>query len=197
MKTFATLAAALAGFMALTASGPVHAADCKTDKEPFDLTGDEIDTLYSCIGDELAAGYAKGDNDVAKVYRSWAASATRPAVAGPHGERLLNTFVNDIGAEQYLKFEDEGGFVMPTGSVLAKESMKVNVKKGELVRGPLFIMTKVGTDAEENSDGWFYSAVQPSGKAMKIKQSFCHNCHEAFSDQDSMGYPVEEVRVGG
>ncbi|MEO1550367.1 MAG: cytochrome P460 family protein [Pseudomonadota bacterium] len=173
-----------------------QALDCPTTTEPFDLTGEEISGLYDCIKDALAEGYAKGDNDVAAVYRTWSPTATRPAVAGPHGERLLNTFANDIGAEQYLKFQDDGAFVMPTGSVLAKESMRVNMKKGQLVRGPLFIMTKVGLEAEENSDGWFYSAVQPSGKAMKIKQSFCHDCHSAFSDSDSMGYPLEEVRIG-
>ena len=30
---------------------------------------------------------------------------------------------------------------------------------------------------------------------MKFKQSFCHNCHEAFEGQDALGYPLEEVRL--
>jgi hypothetical protein len=31
---------------------------------------------------------------------------------------------------------------------------------------------------------------------MKIKQSFCHDSHEAYEDSDYLAYPVEEVRLG-
>ena len=172
-----------------------YAAECKTDVEdPFDLGEAEINEIYACLKDKMLAGYTKGDDAVAAVYRDWAPTATRPAVAGPHGNRLLNTFANDIAAEQYLKFEEEG-VVMPAGSVLAKESIKINTKKGMAVVGPLFIMTKGEAGAAPDADDWIYSAVQPNGKPMKIKQSFCHNCHEAFEGQDALGYPLEEVRV--
>ena len=102
----------------------------------------------------------------------------------------VDAFYNDIAAEQYLKFE-EGGFEMPVGSVLAKESIAVRDGTGRV--GPLFIMTKVD-DAPDN-DNWLYSAVQPNGKDMKISQSFCSDCHIGFDTQDSMGYPLEEVRL--
>ncbi|MEM9268923.1 MAG: cytochrome P460 family protein [Pseudomonadota bacterium] len=197
IKTVATLALALGASVLLTSTA-AYSQDCRTDKDPYDLTADEVNGLYSCISDALAEGYAKGDNEVAAVYRSWAPTATGPAVPGVHGERFLMTFANDIAAEQYIKYQDDGDFVMPTGSVLAKESFKVTTKegdnKGKVRRGPLFIMTKVGTEAEEHSDGWLYSAVQPNGKAMRIKQSFCHDCHVAFDTQDSMGYPAFDVR---
>ncbi len=183
------------GAAALAFTSGAHAADCKTDVEDaFDLTGAQIEEIYACISDKMLEGYTKGDNEVAAVYRTWTPTATRPAVAGPHGNRLLNTFANDIAAEQYLKFEEEG-VVMPAGSVLAKESIKVNVKKSKAVVGPLFIMTKGEAGAAPDAGDWIYSAVQPGGKPMKIKQSFCHNCHEAFEGQDALGYPLEEVRV--
>ena len=146
-----------------------------------------------CRCDALVAGYQKKDDPVAAVYRDWAATATRPGVAGVHGDRFLMTFANDIAAEQYLKFEEEG-VEMPVGSVLAKESFKVS-KKGKVRRGPLFIMTKVAAGEADETDNWVYGGVQPNGKPMKFKQSFCHNCHVGFADQDNQGYPVEEVRI--
>jgi hypothetical protein len=171
------------------------AEDCKTSVEDaFDLEAAQINEIYACISAKMLEGYTKGDNEVAAAYRNWTPTATRPAVAGPHGNRLLNTFANDIAAEQYLKFEEEG-VVMPAGSVLAKESIKINVKKEKAVVGPLFIMTKGDAGAAPEANDWIYSAVQPNGKPMKIKQSFCHNCHEGFAEQGDLGYPVEEVRI--
>ncbi len=83
---------------------------------------------------------------------------------------------------------------MPVGSVLAKESYKLS-KKGKPRRGPLFIMTKVAAGEADEFGNWVYSAVQPNGKVMKIKQGYCHSCHVAFADQDSLGYPDEDVRL--
>ncbi len=191
--TFRTTLATVAAGLALTSGA--FAAECKTDVEdPFDLEAAQVEEIYACISDKMLEGYTKGDNEVAAVYRTWTPTATRPAVAGAHGNRLLNTFANDIAAEQYLKFEEDG-VVMPAGSVLAKESIKINVKKSKAVVGPLFIMTKGEAGSAPDAGDWIYSAVQPGGKPMKIKQSFCHNCHEAFEGQDALGYPVEEVRV--
>ena len=187
------IALTIAAFAAMSTSA--LAADCAVDVEdPFDLEAAQITEIYDCISAKMIEGYTKGDNEVAAAYRDWTPTATRPAVAGPHGNRLLNTFANDIAAEQYLKFEEEG-VVMPAGSVLAKESIKINAKKKQAVVGPLFIMTKGEAGAAPDADDWIYSAVQPNGKPMKIKQSFCHNCHEAFEGQDALGYPLEEVRV--
>ena len=189
-RTFLTAAA-----LGLALTSGAFAADCKiTVEDAFDLEGEAMDEVYACISDKLLEGYTKGDNEVAAVYRTWAPTATRPAVAGPHGNRALNTFANDIAAEQYLKFEEEG-VVMPVGSILAKESIGLSVKKGTARVGPLFIMTKGEAGAAPEANDWIYSAVQPNGKPMKIKQSFCHNCHEGFAEQGDLGYPLEEVRI--
>ncbi|MBD3625344.1 MAG: cytochrome P460 family protein [Rhodobacteraceae bacterium] len=169
------------------------AQDCTAEGDAWDLDADAVTALYDCIESAMVDGYTSGDNDVAPVYRDWTASSTRPAVAGPHGERFLQTFVNDTGAEQYLAFE-VGMFEMPAGTVLAKESFKLT--DGTASVGPLFIMSKVASGEADEYDNWVYSAVQPNGAAMQISQSFCHDCHAAFEDQDSMGYPLEDVRVG-
>lgn len=171
------------------------ASDCKVDVEdPFDLEAAAITEIYDCIKAEMVEKYTKGDNEVAASYRDWTVSSTRPAVVGAHGNRLLQTFANDVAAEQYLKFADEG-VVMPVGSVLAKESIKISKKKKKAMTGPLFIMTKGEADSAPETADWVYSVVQPNGKMMKFKQSFCHDCHVSWEAQDMLAYPLEEVRV--
>ena len=165
---------------------------CTFEGDAFDLGDEAASAFYDCMSDRMIEGYTKEGNEIAAAYRDWTVTGTRPAVAGPHGDRFLLTFVNDVAAEQYLKFED-GEFEMPVGSVLVKES--IGAKDGEGRVGPLFIMTKV--DDAPDFDNWLYAAVQPNGKPMGISQKFCHDCHGGYDFQDSMGYPLEEVRVGG
>ena len=177
-------------FMATAAS-----AECKVDVEdPFDLEEAGVVALYDCLKEKLATGYAKGGDEVALAFRDWAPTATRPAVAGAHSNRFLLTFANDIAAEQYLKFAEEG-VVMPVGSILAKESFGINKKKKIGRLGPLFTMVKLEAGAASEYGDWLYGGIQPNGKPLKIKQSFCHNCHAGWEEQDFLAYPVEEVRI--
>ncbi|SEL83833.1 Cytochrome P460 [Roseovarius azorensis] len=188
---FAAAALAASLMMGQTAM----ASECKVDVEdPFDLDAAAVDEIYDCIKATMAESYAKEGDEVAVAYRDWTVTSTRPAVAGAHGNRLLQTFANDIAAEQYLKFADEG-VVMPAGSVLAKESITISTKKKEAVTGPLFIMTKGETGSSPDTGDWIYAGLQPNGKPMKFKQSFCHDCHVSWEAQDMMAYPLEEVRV--
>lgn len=173
-----------------------HAQDCKavTVEDAFDLDEAAIAALYECLKDDMAAGYAKQDDPIGKNYRNWIVTATAPAVQGAHSNRLLLTFANPVAAEQYLKFEEEG-VVMPVGSVLAKESISVSIKKKAARVGPLFLMTKLEAGGAPETNDWLYGGLQPNGKPMKFKQSFCHDCHVGWEDQDSLAYPMEEVRV--
>ncbi|MBT3467065.1 MAG: recombinase, partial [Rhodobacteraceae bacterium] len=75
-------------------------------------------------------------------FRSWAPPATHTAIQGSHGTGILNTVTNDIAAEQYLKFKDEG-VKMRVSSVLAKESISPSIKKKKARLGPLFFMKKM------------------------------------------------------
>lgn len=179
----------------MTLGQTAFAADCAVDVEdPFALEAAAIEEIYACIKDDLAAGYATEGDAVASAYRDWTVSSTRPAVAGAHGNRLLYTFANDIAAEQYLKYADEG-VTMPVGSVLAKESITISAKKKAAVPGPLFIMTKGEAGSVPETNDWVYGGIQPNGKPMKFKQSFCHDCHIAWEAQDMLAYPLEEVRL--
>ncbi len=195
MRFILAAAAAATALTATSALADGHAEKCLVDQtDPFELSEEQVIDLYACMEAKMVAGYTKGDSTIAAEYRSWTNSATRPAVAGAHGERFLQTFANDVAAEQYLKFEDEG-VVMPAGSILAKESIKLG-KEGKPARvGPLFIMEKLAAGEAPDTGDWFYSGVQPNGKPLKIKQSFCHDCHVGWEDSDMLAYPVEEVRV--
>lgn len=181
----------IAAFAATAFALPAAAQEvCAVEGDHWDLDEAGIAALYDCMSDRMIAGYTKEGDEIAAVYRTWNPTATRVAVAGPHDERFLQTFVNDIAVDQYLKFED-GDFEMPVGSVLVKESLAVRKGTGRV--GPLFVMTKV--DDAPDYDNWFYSGVQPNGKPLRISQAFCHDCHVGYDYQDSMGYPVEEVRL--
>jgi len=174
-------------------SGSAYAA-CTSPAPKDDLTEEQIIEIYDCIKADLRAGYAKSENPWAKDYVNWGATATRPAAPGPHGNRFLNTFVNEIGHGEYVKFLEERG-PMPVGSVLAKEVFNVN-KNQEVKKGQLFFMEKVAVGGEAEEFGnWVYSVVKSNGDPQKISQKFCHDCHGAFSDQDAMGYPDEDVRI--
>ena len=169
-------------------------ADCTTDVKKGDLTAEQVNGLYACIKDKLREGYAASGDARTKDYTGWKVTATGPAAPGAHGKRFLYTFANDVAFDEYVKYSDERG-AMPVGYVLAKESFNVK-KKGKVKKGPLFFMTKVAAGGEAKDFGdWVYAAYSPKGKPMKIKQKFCHGCHGAFEDQDSLGYPDEDVRL--
>jgi hypothetical protein len=168
------------------------AQDCAVDKDPKTMSGDEISALYDCMKDGLAAGYAASADPRAAAYRGWTPVATRPAAPGTHSGRFLMTFVDQTGAAEYLRYA-ESGVNIPVGTEIAKESF--GVKDGKAVPGPLFFMTKVGPDAEGNSNGWFYSAVMPDGQPMAFEQKMCHDCHSEYLARDYLGYPAKDVRI--
>ena len=173
-------------------AGPAFAA-CVSPVEKDDLEDAQIVELYECILDKMRTGYQSKGNEWAAAYPSWKAAATQPINPGPHGNRFLQTFVNEVGYSEYVKFSDERG-PMPVGTIIAKESFNVNKKK-QVRRGPLFFMEKVAAGDADEFGNWKYSVVQPNGKPGKISQKFCHDCHGVFEDQDAMGYPDEDYRV--
>ena len=85
---------------------------------------------------------------------------------------------------------------MPVGSVLANESISLSIKKKKARLGPPFIMIKMQAGSFPKTNVWLYADLQPNSKVMKIKQSFCNDCHEAYEDSDYLACPVEEVRFG-
>jgi hypothetical protein len=185
--SFGVVSATLFGFSS------VAQAACTTTTAKDDLSDDQVVELYECIKSKMRTGYTAVGNEWAAAYPEWGAASTVPGGVGNHGSRFLTTFVNDVGFSEYVKFNDEDA-KMPVGTVIAKESFNVG-KKGDVKVGPLFFMEKVAAGEADEFGNWVYSAVQPKGKPMKIKQSFCHDCHGNFEGQDALGYPEEDYRV--
>ena len=195
MKHAYIAAAGLAAVAMMGGHGAQAQADptCTTDAESvWDMSAEEVTSFYACMEAWMARCYAQNGHEVGANYRDWTVSSTRPAVAGPHSARLLQTFANDTAAGQYLKFESEG-VEMPAGSVLAKESF--SIQNGTGVIGPLFIMTKLEEGASPETDDWRYGMLNNSGGEMRVSQKFCSDCHANWASQDMMAYPMEEVRV--
>ena len=194
--------------VAQTAEGAASAVasavglSCDADKPGHELSLDEANEVYECLKPSLLAGYSEGPKgyipaDRVADYRSWVPVSSAPGAPGFHGERYLFTYVNQVGAAEYLRYADEN-VSMPAGSLIAKESFTVG-EDGKATAGPLFFMEKTAEGASPATNDWYYYAVSPSGAPMAVNvMTACNECHmENFGDRDSLGYPIEEARIGG
>ena len=196
-KTFWTAAIA-AGFLSIASAA--GAAECDPGKAGTDLTSDEAQKVFDCIAADLHAGYMTGPKrwvpgGYVADYRNWTPANTAPAAPGFHGGRFLLTWVNTVGAEEYLKYADENVNV-PTGTVIAKESFAVT-DDGKVQKGPLFLMEKVVAGVSPETDDWFYMMVAPNGEPQAVPViTACSECHQGnFGHQGGLGYPAEDVRI--
>lgn len=184
----------VAAFAATTAQ-----AACEAGKPGDELTGEEAKALYECIAADLHDGYVSGEKpnfpaEFVTTYRGWTLASAFPAAPGFHGGRFLVTWVNEAGAEEYLKYAEDPSIA--AGTVIAKESFAVD-DAGAVKKGPLFIMQKVEPGTSPQTDDWYYMAVMPNGSPMGFDPvTACSECHQGnFGHQGGLGYPVEEARV--
>ena len=195
MKTLFTAIAIGASF----AAAPALAAACKTDVPVDDMTYEDAGKLYDCLQGKMADGYIKGPKrwipkKYVEDYRTWTPASTLPANPGVHGERYLMTWVSPEGADEYMKFADEG-VKIPAGTIIAKESFTVN-KKGVAKAGPLFIMEKVAAGKSPKTNDWYYMMVSPKGVPQGVNvYKACQECHANYLESDQVAYPEEEVRA--
>lgn len=174
-------------------------ADCNLTIPRDDMTNADAHAVYTCLADTMSVGYQTGDKrwipgEFVKDYRTWTPASTLPADPGVHGERFLFTYVNAIGAKEYMKYADED-VAMPVGSVIAKESFFVG-ENGKSKPGPLFLMQKAETGASPKTNDWYYMMVSPKGTPMAVNvYKACNECHQGgYADSDYMAYPEEDVR---
>lgn len=199
MALRAFMAATVAALGITMSGGAVHAAACDPGKSGYDLTAEEAQAVYDCLKDSLLDGYKKKNKrwipaDRVETYRSWVPANTAPAAPGFHGERFLFTYVNETGADAYMKYEEDP--VIPAGTLIAKESFSVT-ESGKARKGPLFFMEKVAAGTSPATNDWYYYAVAANGTPMAVNvMTACSQCHmENFGHQGGLGYPVEDVRV--
>lgn len=160
--------------------------------EPYEISGEKLIALYEKERPGLIADYQSQGNAYAKAYTSYRTASTLPANPGVHSGRYMMTYVNDVGYDKYVEF---GAGPMPIGTIIAKESFKIR-PNGDFFPYTLFIMEKVGVEITPETGGWIYDRIYRDGKPAGANQEFCHSCHVAFSNQDSLGYPVNIARIG-
>ncbi|WP_350334970.1 cytochrome P460 family protein [Coralliovum pocilloporae] len=193
------------GSYAPSLTSPAHAAACETKKAKDDLTDADATALYDCIKDKLAEGYKGSGLEEATAFRSWFVPNTNTFVSPTHGKRFVQHYINDIGKEAYLKYDDVDKNVMPVGTIAAKESFAVSKKDGKVRPGPLFLMEKVAAGTLPDTGDWKYTLISPKGKIIgqtgtesEKKIKFCHGCHQnALEDYDAMFFPDVDYRVEG
>ncbi|MGS4945884.1 hypothetical protein ACVDG3_10440 [Meridianimarinicoccus sp. RP-17] len=173
---------------------------CDPGKPGSELTGDEAQAVYDCLAEALHDGYTSGakqwiPTDKVDDYRNWTLASSFPAAPGFHDNRFLLTWVNDVGAEEYLRYAENPK--IPAGTWIAKESFSVN-DDGNVRPGPLFLMQKVQAGTSPETDDWYYMLVAPNGSPMGVDvMTACSECHQgAYGFQGGLGYPVEEARIG-
>lgn len=190
LLTVATLLAAFSG-------GTVHAA-CKSDVPGDEMTFDQAQEVYACLSEKMHTQYKQGDKqwipaEFVQDYRNWTQVSTKPAAPGFHGGRFLITFVNDKGVDAYLQW---GEAEIPAGTLIAKESFKVD-ENGATTVGPLFFMQKTEAGKSPETDDWYYMMVGPNGQPQAVDvMTACNECHQGnFGQQAGLGFPVPEVRL--
>ncbi|HSF96293.1 MAG TPA: hypothetical protein VLA52_14805 [Thermohalobaculum sp.] len=201
MTSTLRLLATGAALTGLAACAPSSAqALCDVEKPGSELTYDEANAVYECIAADLHAGYMNGDKkwipaEFVSDYRGWTQASTVPANPGFHGGRFLLTWVNEVGAAEYVKYKD-ADVNIPAGTVIAKESFTV-ADSGHVTAGPLFIMEKVAAGKSPETMDWYYMAVAPGGAPMAVPVvQACSECHMGnFGHQGGLGYPVEDARI--
>ncbi|MET1416653.1 cytochrome P460 family protein [Roseibium sp. HPY-6] len=185
--------------VALLMSSTAYAA-CDVQKSGDELTADEAQSIYDCLKSDLQTGYQNGPKrwipaDFVKDYPNWTQASAFPAAPGFHGGRFLMTYVNSIGADEYLKYKAEN-VTVPAGTRIAKESFSVD-GDGKVSKGPLFLMEKVAGGKSPDTGDWYYMMVSPNGSPQAVNViTACSECHlENFGEQGGLGYPVEDARI--
>jgi len=159
----------------------------------------EAKKAYNCAQDAMKAAYDKAGLSGLGDYQDWEIFNTAPYQSATHGNRYVNNYVDAKGADAYGAFEDIDE--MPAGAVLAKDSFSVS-GNGKIGVGPLFLMEKMESGFNSQTDDWKYTMIQPSGEILGVTNGqgsqnvqFCADCHVAVAgNQDSLYFVPQEVR---
>ena len=164
-----------------------------------EITPAESTAVYKCLIGEMTASYAKAGLNTVSGYTGWTRVNTSPYQSATHGSRYVNNYANKHAARRYTKFEKAG--LMPTGSVIAKDSFAVR-PNGSTSAGPLFVMEKMTAGFSPKTGNWRYTMIMPTGAVVGTTKGkgaatvkFCAECHMSMGEgQDSMTFLPEEFR---
>lgn len=143
-----------------------------------------------------------GPLEVGSDWESYTKVNTEPVESGDHGNRFVDTYVNEVGLEAYKKDDAE----IPEGTIVVKTSWERDGDKPSTRPGPIFVMEKKAKGYDEENGDWYYAIhwEEPTEKlrakfgqmywrspSKKIK--YCYECHNDYDRQ--LGQVPEEFRV--
>lgn len=141
--------------------------------------------MAKAMGESADDGSRFGPLEVGADWASYVKLNTEPVPSETHGGRLVDTYVNRIGAAAYLDDEAE----IPVGTILVKTS-----REPDLTPGPLFVMEKKPPGFDPERGDWYYAihwAEPPPAWRQRLggpiywrspskKAAYCWECHENY-----------------
>jgi Cytochrome P460 len=135
-------------------------------------------------------GATFGPLAVGADYASYVKMNTSPVSSETHGGRLVDTYVNAIGAAAYLDADAE----MPAGTVIVKTSVETKDGASTGEAGPIFVMEKRPAGFDPEHGDWAYAihweappprwAKQFGGpiywRSPSRRVAYCVECHDNY-----------------
>jgi hypothetical protein len=132
-----------------------------------------------------------GPLEVGADYRTFRKVTTEPFLSRVHGNRWVDVYVNEIGADAYV----HGGEI-PVGTTVVKTSWQDDDGAPSTVAGPIYVMQKRPIATSPEHDGWYFAihwAKPPPDDARRFggpiywrggspKVAFCWQCHDAYDN---------------
>lgn len=161
------------------------------------MDGERAAEIYAIARAAMGVGYPLSGSPVARDYLSWRRYNSVPYLSTPHGNHYLNNYANEQ-ARAYGEFERAGR--MPVGAVIAKDSFSVT-EAGGILRGPPFVMEKMGEGFNDVSGDWKYTLVKPDGTHFgetggpgAERVQYCIACHLARERYDHLYFIPRQYR---
>jgi hypothetical protein len=130
-----------------------------------------------------------GPLDVGADYATYRKLTKQPFQSLDHGNRWVDVYVNEIGADAYLRGTD-----IPVGTTIVKPSWEDDHGRPSTIAGPFYVMQKRAKGYAPDHGDWYFAiqwakptptalkkfggAIYWRGKSPKIQ--FCSDCHDSY-----------------
>ena len=145
------------------------------------------------MGSAAAMGHGAEDRfgplDVGADFATYRKLTRRPFLSRVHGNRWVDVYVNERGADAYLS-----GAPIPVGTIIVKRSWQDDDGRPSTVAGPIYVMEKRAPGYFPAHDDWFYGihwAAPPPDEARRYggpiywrgkspRAAYCWDCHDDY-----------------
>jgi hypothetical protein len=132
---------------------------------------------------------AFGPLEVGADHATYRRVSSAPFLSAVHGGRWVEVFVNDVGADEYLR-----GGAIPVGTIVVKTSWESRDGQMSEVAGPLFVMEKRAPGYDPDHGDWWYAIhwAEPTPKQREAlggpiywrgrspRAAYCVGCHSTY-----------------